>query len=130
MNRDKPKVGQILYSLNVGNAARHCKQKLTKVIVTKVGRKYFSCKDAGYADNRGRETQYHLSNWREKTEYCIDSALYVSRREWEDEKEAIAICHMIGQEAFRYGRNKFSLSLETLREIKRLIDEDKNNENG
>lgn len=39
----KPKLGDILYSLNINNAARNVKQELTEVTVTKVGRKYFTC---------------------------------------------------------------------------------------
>lgn len=52
MNREKPKVGDVLYSLSIGNASRFTEQKLTQVKVTKVGRKYFHC---------GRN-QYYINN--------------------------------------------------------------------
>ena len=42
--KTKPVVGQVLYSLNVGNAARNCGQVLTPVTVVSVGRKYFKVK--------------------------------------------------------------------------------------
>lgn len=110
-----PTVGQRLFSLNVGNYARNTEQKLTPVIVSKVGRKYFTCKREDYH----LETQYHLEDWREKTEYCVNSALYESEQAWEDEKEAAQLCKQIHQ-AFEYGRNP-NLPVSTLRQIAALL---------
>lgn len=114
---DKPEVGQTLYSLNIGNAARYSKQKLTPVIVTKVGRKYFLCKQG---DHRFK-TQYRLDNWYEKTDYTANSKLYLNPQHWEDEREATDICKLI-YKTFEYGRNREGVSLGVLREIKRLIE--------
>ncbi len=85
--RPKPTVGQTLFDLNVGNAARRGPQVLTKVVVTKVGRKYFTCKEPGdpaWYDG----TEYHLGDWRERTSYSSEHQLYVSEQEREDEAEA------------------------------------------
>lgn len=68
--KSKPKVGQTLYSLNIGNACRNCEQKLTPVKVVKVGSKYFECLEDGYH----RPTVYHLDGWYEKPQ------------DWEDKK--------------------------------------------
>lgn len=115
---EKPKVGQTLYSLNVGNAARHTEKKLTPVIVTKVGRKYFTCKEN---EDSYWETQYHIEDWKEKSDFSATSCLYPSPLAWENEKEAFAICQLIW-ESFTYGQNKRHVSLVDLRTIKRILE--------
>jgi len=113
--REKPKIGQILYSLNVGNAARYGReQKLTPVTVTKVGRKYFYCKVGNYL-----ETQYHLKTW-EETGQNIGSVLYLNAEEWEDAKEADRICYFIAK-SFGSNQNMKDLNFKTLQDIEKLI---------
>jgi len=113
--REKPKIGQILYSLNVGNAARYGReQKLTPVTVTKVGRKYFYCKVGNYL-----ETQYHLKTWKD-TGQNIGSVLYLNAEEWEIEKETIKICKFLSS-SFNYGRNVKGINYKTLQDIEKLI---------
>lgn len=112
MNRI-PVVGQTLYSLNSGNYSRHKPKVLTPVTVTKVGRKYFTCAPL---DRLWDATEFHLFNWREKTEYSANQVLYASEQEWQDEKEAAEISGRI-YEAFPYGRNIYSVPLPALREI-------------
>ena len=113
----KPVVGQKLYSLNVGNASRRTVQKLTPVIVKKVGRKYFTCSPEGF-DYR---TQYHLDDWSEKSDYSAVSRLYESKQAWEDEKEAAMICKRLHC-YFDYGRNRKNLSLETVKKVLEIIE--------
>lgn len=109
---NNPKIGDILYSLNVGNMAMHTEQKLTPVTVTKVGRKYFTC-----TSRYGEETAYNLSDWSEKeTEYIANTLLYKTKQEWEDEKEMAKICKHL-YEAFEYGNNNLKIPLEKLRDI-------------
>jgi len=114
---EKPEVGQILYSLNIGNRARHCEQVLTEVKVTKVGRKYFTCTEEGFRHG----TEYFIDGWREKTDYSATSCLYASREAWEDEKESNDICRAI-YEDFEYGHNRKELSFEKLRAIAGIIN--------
>jgi hypothetical protein len=76
-----PVVGQKLYSLNVGNAARNREQVLTEVEVISVGRKYFKVK------KDWQTIEYHLESWREKTVYSPTSVLYEKREIYEKEKE-------------------------------------------
>lgn len=117
MNKEKPTVGQVLYSLNVGNASRGREQVLTEVVVKKVGNKYFSTVRVDWPS--GCETQYRIDNWSENTGYCSDSRLYLSPEEWENEKEHEQICEFLCEQFKRGGRPK--LSLDTLRKIKELI---------
>ena len=93
-----PTIGQTLYSLNVGNAARRIPQTLKPVVVTKVGRKYFTVGEGW------RATEYHLHDWREKSDYMANSRLYASEQEYADEKETSEICGRIAK-AFEHGKN-------------------------
>ena len=106
----RPEVGETLFSLNVGNAARNCPQVLTPVVVTKVGRKYFT------AGGGWQAKQYRFSDCAQKSEYIADSALYESEQEWEDEKEARVLAGAIS-EAFKHGRNTKGVPLAALRKI-------------
>lgn len=111
----KPIVGETLYSLNVGNNARNRPQVLTPVVVTSVGRQYFTAGE-GY-----RAVRYHISDWTEKTEYSPNSKIYESEQQWLDEKEDRELARQIG-DAFEYGRNRREIPLAVLREIVALID--------
>ena len=113
---DKPKVGDKLFSLNIGNAARNTPQTLTPVEVTKVGRKYFTT----CGEHRWSERQYHMDSFREKSNYSANSVLYRTEQEYEDEKESYKISTYISK-AFQYGRNVNKLPLEALRGIERII---------
>lgn len=113
MGEKKVKIGQTLYSLNIGNSARGCEQKLTPVVVSKIGRKYFTVKESDYF-----ETQHYLDGWCEKSEYISNSRLYVSPQEWEDDKEKEKLNHLIGGE-FKLLNSK--LPLEALRKIHSII---------
>ena len=120
--KTKPTVGQRLFSLNVGNRARNCPQVLTPVIVSKVGRIYFTTQTD---DQWKQEREFHVEDWKQKTIYTPDYVLYVSEQEYTDEKEARTICSQIGK-SFEHGRNFQNLSLETLRKIDALINEKTN----
>ena len=116
---EKPVVGQVLYSLNVGNAARHREQKLTPVKVTKVGRKYFTCCPEG--GGFYSETKYRIDSWSQHTDYLADSALYKTKQGWKDEKE----CHLIRgffRTFFDYRGGCDKLPLDILRKVKDLVE--------
>ena len=115
MKKRKPIVGETLYSLNVGDAARHAKQTLAPKIVKKVGSKYFTVEEGFGA------TQFNLFDWTEKTEYCTSQRLYESEQEWIDEKESAKLAKRIGK-AFEYGHNCCDLPLPVLRDIVLLVD--------
>lgn len=123
----KPEVGQTLYSLNVGNTARGREQKLTEVVVLKVGRKYFTCAEKGREEWTYLHTTYHLSNWREKSNYAASSQLYSSPDKWEEEKEAKELYSKISN-AFKYGINTSNLGVNALRGIWRIIEANGDNQ--
>lgn len=115
----KPELGQRLFSLNVGNAARRREQTLKEVVVTKVGRTYFTVQNVD--DNTGWSArQYYIDGWLEKTNYTPNSRLYISRSVWEDEKESAELVTQIFP-YFEYGRNRKALSVHKLREIMAII---------
>jgi hypothetical protein len=117
-SKPRPVVGQTLYSLNVGNAARHGEQKLTPLVVKSVGRKYFTCgRDGG---TKWSDVEFHLDDWSQKTEFCRDYQLYASAQEWADEKESHGLCYQLWR-AFEYGHNRHNVSLPTLRKIAKLL---------
>ena len=113
--RPTPKVGQILYSLNVGNASHRKEQKLTPVVVTKVGRKYFTCErvEGVWKDT----TEYYLDDWAHRSNYTASSYLYVSEQEWFDEKEA----YELRNELLSKMHDK-KLNLEQLRAVKNILE--------
>lgn len=116
--KQKPTVGEKLFTLNVGNAARHRPQVLTPVVVAKVGRKYFTVQTEEGAYRL--ETVFAIDDWREKTECTPNAHLYSSEREWADEKEEIETCNAIA-DAFRYGHNTRRVGLDGLRTILGII---------
>lgn len=122
--KQTPTVGQILYSLNVGNAARRTEQKLTPVTVVKVGRKYFTCVPVGSESYRYLNTEYHLEDWREKSEFTPNSALYESEQEWLDKKERSRICKML-REVFSGEYSCRHISLDDLRSIESVARDGK-----
>ena len=113
-----PIVGQIVYSLNVCNAARNREQVLTPFIVSKVGRKYFTAQPDGKPYGA---RDYHIGSWRQKTDYSPDSELYADPKEWEDKKAASEISARIHQEFGHY--SKSSQTLDQLRRIAAILDE-------
>lgn len=117
----KPVLGETLFSLNVGNAARHAKPVLTPMKVVSVGHKYFTLSPV-QDDRRFLKVMFHKESWRQKTEYSCDHELYETEQEWKDVAEHAALSKQIG-EAFRYGHSSKSLSLETLRAIANLINQ-------
>jgi len=117
--KEKPVKGQKLYSLNVGNSARHSKKELTEVEVIKVGRKYFTCCPKN--GSRWQEVQYHIDGWFEKTDYSATSVLYKSHEELENKKEELEICRMI-EKSFQFGQNHEKVPLPMLRAFRKIIE--------
>lgn len=122
LSKPKPVVGQIVYSLNIGNAARNCKQELTEYVVVKVGTKYFDIMKKSYYDearyaarDKHMSISFHLGTWRQNTNYCQDHKLYETSEEYYMEKET--------KDCIEYIQNADlkSVSLDHLRHIVSLI---------
>ena len=116
--KPKLKLGQILYSLNVGNSAIGREQKLTPCEVTKIGRKYF---EITFKDH-WRGIVFHIDTWSEKTEYSSYYCLYVNPQEWEDEKESERIYTELLKHFTGYS-NHGKISLEKLKQIEAILKE-------
>lgn len=112
------KVGQTVFALNIGNNARYREQSLSPVIVRSVGRKYFYCSPSDCPDGR---TCYSLDTYLERgDQFTPTSKIYLTRDEWDWEKESAQICKRIGA-AFEYGHNRPGLSIDNLRQIDALL---------
>lgn len=117
MKRTKPVVGQVVYSLNVGNAARRTPQKLTPLKVAKVGRKLFYASESGAMD--WGATPFCLEDWREKTEYCASHQLYTSEQEYLDERDADVLFRELKDKWFSVWRT--NIPLEKLKAIHQIL---------
>jgi hypothetical protein len=117
----KPKVGDKLFSLNIGNAARRTKQELTPVIVVKVGRKYFTVSPIGKEHYEHLAIQYYIDTWKEKTDYSASSVLYETEKEWNDKREISVISTQIHSH-FSSGRCHIKISIDDIRKIKSILD--------
>ena len=118
---NKPKVGDKLFSLNVGNAARNREQLLTKVTVCMVGRKYFTTHEDGREKFEHLNKRYYIDSWREKTDYSTESYLYRTEKEWADKEEISKIAEYISSR-INYNRWHVRISVEDAREIKSILD--------
>ncbi len=102
MGKKKPVVGQIVYSLNIGNAARRRPQELTEFIVKKVGRVYFT---AGLKDRDWGNHQYYIDGWKEKYDSCANSELFETPEAYEAEKKRDLQAAKI-RKTFQFGAGK------------------------
>jgi len=113
----KPILGETLFSLNVGNAARRSPQILTPVRVSLVGRKYFECEHPGCS---GRfAVKHHLDTWNEVTDCLASSALYETKEEYAIERETTWLTVDIRAKFAAHG--PLDLPLQTLRDIAALL---------
>ena len=125
MTRPTPTVGQIVYSLNVGNAYRQGgQQELTPMVVTKIGTKYFYIKPV---DGRSlRTVAFHLDTWWEHTDYSATHKLYESEQVWDDDKDRRRITDLVlrrfDSHITRGGSQIDPLPLATLKKIAALIE--------
>ena len=117
---EKVEVGQILFSLNIGNAARYSEQKLTAVKVIKVGRKYFTCCEPGCEDKKFCHRQYYLLDWIEKTEFSANSLLFKSEKEYTDSIKQKELFGKIKRDFFNGYYGTKELSLEQLQQIEKI----------
>ncbi len=115
----KPEVGQKLFMLSVRGGARHCMPILTPVVVTKVGRKYFSV--APTAERSHLEVEFRLEGWRQHTEYSPRYFLYETEQEYLDKKERDEHLEAFRKVFCNLGGTARSLSLPTLRKIAEAI---------
>lgn len=112
----KPVLGEIIYDLNIGNAARNRESKLTPVIVCNIGRKYFKCSPEDWPENL---VMYNIEDWSEKSEYAPNHKLYETRKEYDEENETRFIAERMRTIFSKWG--KCEIPLEKLRAINEIL---------
>lgn len=118
----KPTVGQTLWMLNVGNAARRDPQALTPVVVEKVGRKWFTVNIKG-SRSRYDSERFSLDGWEQDNGgHVVNYTLYTCPNDWQMEQEAKNLWNRIRAVTDHYTRPR--LSLTCLRGIVALIDKE------
>lgn len=119
----KPTVGQKIFLKPVSNAARYYDPDgLIGTVVTSVGRKYFSVECT--AHNGGKPNRFNLEDWiHDNGGYSPYFKVYETEQEFMDEYESSVLAQQIW-ETFHYGSKK-KLSLEQLREISKIIGDEK-----
>lgn len=115
----KPQVGETLYSLNIGNAARRVEQTLTPMTVLTVGRKYFTVAERDHPHRK--PVKFDLKTWRQVTEYSADHRLYRDPQEWVDETARATACARL-YEAFEARQNRENLPLSTLAHLVEVVE--------
>lgn len=114
-----PSVGQIVYALNLRSVSRNMEQKLTPMIVTRVGYKFFHCVERD--NQKGKHIPFCIENWKQVTDYTETYRLYETEQEWFDNCEVAKLCNFIRQ-SFEYGGNTKKLPIESLRAIRDIIE--------
>lgn len=110
---NKPKIGAVLYIVNIGNELRRgTKQVISPVTVSKVGRKYFEVTSTRY---HGTDTKFDIDTWGQVSDYCSNWHLYASEKEWLDQVESTDLTDNIRKFFNTWGADK--LTLESLRII-------------
>lgn len=107
----KPNVGDELILVIYDRWRHNGLTELESVTVTKVGRKYFTI---SYWN-----TQFHIDDWAEKTEYASMVALYPTLQDYKDARE-----HSAWLDAFKKTFDTFSrpnLSLEQYRAAAEIL---------
>ena len=121
------KVGQTVWIRLTGNAIRGKRgdELIEEWVIDKIGRKYITAsKKTGYPrrivfEKRGYGYE---DRFVEKTDYCVDYIMYETEKEIRDEMEKDEIYRDI--RLFFDSFNKSKLTLEQLRSIKKIIDEE------
>jgi hypothetical protein len=112
----KPELGETLYSLNIAYLTNQKERKLVPVKVTKVGNKYFYCREDG-----SLSVKYNINTWADESDFAQTTVLYENSKEWEDEKESNRIKSKLYHIFGTYG-NCEKISLESLKKIEEIID--------
>ena len=117
------KVGSKCYLKAQGNEERRHKGKpfeewIYEAEIIKVGRKYFTVK-CGVWDRK-----YRTDDLTEVTNYCSDWAFYFSKQDILDEMEIEKLEFFIKNRFSGYGKNPSKLTLEQLKRIYNIINED------
>ena len=121
MNKSDFHVGQIVYLKTCTNKGECWKyERILEGTVTKIGRKYIT------VDSNLFEEQFEIeNNFRQKTEYSIDMALFLSKQDIYDYWQREYLKREL-QKVFSYGRvftyEKRNIDLESLIAIAKILE--------
>lgn len=105
-------VGDDVYVVVAGDRARMYNEKQYSGKVIEVGRKFFTVEFDGW------NKQFHLENWRQKTEYSPDFVLYESKQDYEDIVEFERLKRLMLDELKKYAP---SFTLTQLRQAAEML---------
>lgn len=115
----KPKMGELFWRLNTGNAARNREQRLEAVRVTHVGRKWFTVAPDDCPHRSDRFTIADRMQDSGDFSATATAALYASPQQWEDEKEFDRLWLCMASMFTTCKRNSH-LDLDALRQIAKI----------
>lgn len=115
----KPKVGDTVVIEPIGNEARYGNKEPIEIKVSKVGRKYFSVEHKNKWERAG--LQFNIADWRQKTDCSACWICHESMQSYLDKIERVKINTFLSNK-FDW-RNRHDLSLDQLRRIKAIFDE-------
>lgn len=111
---NKLEVGQVIWTLNVGNAARRCGQELTERVITKVGRKYF------YIEVFRRKVKFEIETLEECSDYTSDYKVYINKQDYFNEiKKRELLTGIRGILTPQFGVSK--VSLDTVISVAKIL---------
>lgn len=110
----KPSVGQKIFIINI---QRKEVEFIRDVKVTKVGRKYFKV-----IMPWGREIEFNIDGWNEKTDYSASYYAFENEQEYQDSLKKSNLWRIL-RNYFRYNRQN-SVSLKQLEEVCDILDFD------
>lgn len=113
MDTTKIKQGQTLWVKTIGNLARGGTSRHFSVIVTSVGKKYFTL-------DKCIRCKFEIASLQEATEYSSNFKVYFSEQEILDEKEAEILAEKIRNIIGAYGKS--TLSIAQLRAIYKIAE--------
>lgn len=110
-------IGDKVFLKPINNAARGGNKEIKEYMIKKIGRKYFEVWDGIYEFTT---TKFYIGSNQQVTDYSPDWVIYFSKQEILDEYEFSQLTSNIREVFSVYG--KVDLTLEQLREIKKIID--------
>jgi hypothetical protein len=117
---NKPKKGQIVFIEPTGYSSRREGNEIIETKVVKSGNKYFTVDHCNYSPSRC--IQFHISNWRQKTEFSPRWDCHESMQSYLDKKEYEKLNSFFTN--FFEWTKKHKLNLDQLRRMSEIANEE------
>ncbi len=116
---NKSNIGDTVFLVNCGANVRGTKNPPEYWIIKKVGRKYFTI-TSGHDSTGWNDKEFHIDDWREKTEFVSNWKLYRSEDEYNDRTETKKWEKRLTN--IFYGFKNARITLEQYRAIGEILD--------